>query len=92
MPDFLPVPDLLHKLAGGLEILGGVGLLLPRFEAIAAWILVIVLLGVFPANLLVAIKGGVPMGISATVAWLRLPFQILFLAWAYWHTKPEKKI
>lgn len=90
MPPALPAPDLLHKLAGAAELLGGLGLLIPRLERAAAWGLIVLLVVIFPANLYVAFEGGAPMGVSATVAWLRLPFQFLFIAWAWWHTRLEK--
>lgn len=91
MPAFLSYPDLLHKAAGVFEVIGGVGLLFPRYERRAAWLLILLLIAVFPANLNVALQDGVPMGISRAMAWGRLPFQILFIAWAWWHTKPEIK-
>jgi len=90
MPEFLPAPDLLHKLAGVLELIGGVGLLFPRYERRAAWLLIAILIAIFPANLSVALQNGAPMGISSAVAWIRLPFQLLFIAWAWWHTRQEK--
>lgn len=89
MPPWLPEPDLLHKLAGFFEILGGVGLLIPRLEKYAAWGLIALLIAIFPGNLHVALENGAPMGISPAIAWGRLPFQILFIAWAYWHTRAE---
>lgn len=91
MPPYLPWPNALQLTAGGLEIIGGLGLLIPRLEKKAAWLLIIVLVGVFPANLELALNGGAPLDVSPTMAWLRLPFQLLFIKWAYWHTRTETK-
>lgn len=91
MPPVLPEPDLLQKLAGLCEVIAGLGLLVPRFEKTAAWFLIAILIAVFPANLYLALEDGAPMGVSPVVAWGRLPFQLLFIAWAWWHTRPEKK-
>lgn len=91
MPSFLPAPDFLHKFAGVLEAIGGLGLLFPRFQLKAAYLLIAVLMAIFPANIFVALQDGAPMGISPFVAWARLPFQFLFILWAWWSTLPEKK-
>jgi len=91
MPPYLPWPNALQLTAGVLEIIGGLGLLIPRLERYAAWLLIIVLVGVFPANLELALQGGAPLDVSPTLAWLRLPFQLLFIKWAYWHTRTENK-
>ncbi len=91
MPSYLPWPNALQLTAGALEVIGGLGLLVPRLEKKAAWLLIIVLVGVFPANLELALNGGAPLDVSPTMAWLRLPFQLLFIKWAYWHTRTETK-
>lgn len=91
MPAILPVPEMLHKFSGVLEIIGGVGLLFPRFQSKAAWLVVLILVLVYPANVHVALENGAPMGISPTVAWLRLPFQFILILWAWWYTLPSNR-
>lgn len=90
MPPFLPFPLALVYLSGALEILGGVGLFLPKLQRPAAYGLMALLIAVFPANLYVAIEN-VPLGgymSSPLYQWSRLPFQLLLIWWAHWSTKP----
>src|SRR5262245_18089338 len=56
MPPYLPWPSALHLTAGFFEVALGVMLLIPRFERLAAWGLIALLLAVFPANIHVAVN------------------------------------
>ena len=84
MPDYLPLHRELVWLSGAFEILGGVGLLVPATRRFAAWGLLALLVAVFPANLNMAMNEiylpieGLPQNKAAL--WLRLPFQLVFLA------------
>lgn len=85
MPPSLPWPGALNAISGAAEILGGVGLLVPRTRQLAGWGLVALLIAVFPANLHVALAGKMPgTNLSPLTLWLRLPFQAVFLAWVWW--------
>ena len=85
MPPWLPAPELMNQVAGLAEILGGVGLLLPAVRRAAGWGLIALLIAIFPANLHVAMQGHMPgTDFSATVLWLRLPFQAVFIALVWW--------
>jgi uncharacterized membrane protein len=86
MPAWLPLKEAANVISGAAEILGGVGLLIPRFRRAAAWGLVALLIAIFPANLHVALQGSMP-GLDnapAWLLWLRLPFQFVFIAWVWW--------
>jgi len=91
MPPYLPWHLELVWISGFFEILGGLGVLFPPpLRRWAAWGLVALLIAVFPANLNVALHD-VPMGdppLPAVLAWLRLPFQLVFIAWVIWCTSP----
>jgi len=86
IPPVLPYPFAINYISGVAEIsLGGL-MLIPKTRKLAAWGLILLLLAVFPANIYMALEGG--LGIATPlVSWIRLPFQFLFIAWAYWHTK-----
>lgn len=82
-PPFPPVATVLAT--GVLEILGAIGLLVPRRSILAAWCLLALLVAMFPANIYAAIHhtglGGHVDGPS--YLWQRAPLQLLLLAWTW---------
>lgn len=92
MPPGLPEPAWLNLISGLAEIVLGVFVLEPRTRVLAAWGIVALLFAVFPANLYVALENvgaeGPGTGLGA-LNWVRLPFQALFVAWAWWYTRPD---
>jgi uncharacterized membrane protein len=91
MPAELPWPLALVYISGVAEIAGGLGLILPQTRRAAAWGLVLLLLAVFPANINMAVND-IPLAgrdLPAWALWARLPFQLVFLAWAYWYTRRD---
>jgi len=89
VPDYLPAPLALVYISGFFEILGGLGLLLPATRAWAAWGLIALYVAVFPANIHMLthnISLDPKKPIPRWALWLRLPFQLVFIAWAYWFT------
>ena len=92
MPPFLPWHSELVFLSGVAELIVGIGLLIPRTRVLAAWGAIALLIAVFPANIHMALADvpvGDPPRSSGALRWVRLPFQFLFIAWAWWHTRPD---
>jgi uncharacterized membrane protein len=94
MPPGLPNPEWLNVISGLAEIVLGVYVLEPRTRVLAAWGIVALLIAVFPANVYVALNnlGGPnfePGGGNAVFNMVRLPFQALFIVWAWWYTRDE---
>lgn len=92
VPAALPAPLVLVYLSGVAEILGGVGILVPKTRRIAAWGLIALYVAVFPANINMALNEiqlnpAEPMPVW--MMWVRLPFQAVFIAWAWWFTRAE---
>ena len=87
MPPYLPYHKELVYLSGAFEIILGIMLLFEKTRFLAGWGLILLLIAVFPANIYAAQTNGAAMGTSAAIAWVRLPFQGLFIALAYWHSK-----
>ncbi len=89
IPDYLPYHWPLVYISGFFEVLAGVGLLIPQVSRVAAWILVVLFITVFPANLYQAVNNiAVPaLPHDPPLIWLRLPFQALLVAWAWWFTR-----
>lgn len=88
MPPYLPWHRELVFWSGVAEVVLGLGMLVPATRVWAAWGIMALLVAVFPANVYHLTSGGAGMDIPAWALWLRLPFQGVFLAWAYWHTTP----
>mgnify|MGYP001546961963 CR=1 FL=1 len=85
IPPWVPAPRAMNEISGAAECLGGLGLLVPQTRWLAGWGLVALLVAVFPANLHVALQGRMPgLAVSPLVLWLRLPFQPVLMAWAWW--------
>ncbi|HLM59979.1 MAG TPA: DoxX family membrane protein [Pyrinomonadaceae bacterium] len=89
MPPVLPARLFLVYLSGFFEIALGVLLLIPRFTRLAAWGIVALLIAVFPANIYMAMNTELFPEFSPTALYLRLPFQLVFIAWAFWFTRRE---
>ena len=87
VPPRLPYKLELVYISGFLEIILGVMLLIPATRFYAAWGLILLLIAVYPANIYLAQTNGAAMNTTPLVAWGRLPFQFVFIALAYWHTK-----
>ena len=90
MPDYLPWHSQLVFLSGLGEVGLGIAVLIPATRVAAAWGIIVLLIAIFPANLYVAMNdlpyvGDEP---NTLVNWLRLPLQLVLIAWAYWYTRP----
>ena len=92
VPPYLPAHRALVAVSGCFEILGGIGVLLPSVRSVAGWGLVALLCAVFPANLHMAMNPAqfVSMGFSSWALYARLPLQLVFIAWAFWATRPAE--
>ena len=86
VPPSLPAPLVLVYVSGVAELLGAIGIQIPRLRRAAAWGLIALFLAVFPANVYMAIHHLSPTGLDtpAWALWVRLPFQAVFIAWAWW--------
>lgn len=92
VPKGLPNPEWLNVLSGLAEIVIGVYLLEPRTRVLAAWGAIALAIAVFPANVNMLIENIGPEGPgsgSPVGNWIRLPFQALFIFWAWWFTQPD---
>ncbi len=87
MPPILPAPLFLIYLSGIFEIALGILLLIPKFTRLAAWGLIALLIAVFPANVYMAMNTGLFPEFNPTAIYLRLPLQIVLIAWAYYFTR-----
>lgn len=86
VPAFLPEKLALVYISGVFEILGGLGLLIPRTRKVAGWGLIALLIAVFPANIYHALAkievGGIPS--SPLYHIIRLPSQGVLIGLVGW--------
>jgi uncharacterized membrane protein len=88
VPKALPAPRLLVYVSGLFEILGGVGLVVPATQQLAAWGLIALFVAVFPANINMMVND-LPLGhakLPRWAHWVRLPLQGVLIAWAWLYT------
>lgn len=97
VPPQLPRPIALVYLSGIAEIGLGLGVLYNRTRRLSAYGIIALLIAVFPANLYMAVSDPfdeqIPdrlQPIADASAWLRLPLQLVLIAWAWRHTTSDR--
>lgn len=88
LPSFLPYKTNIIYLTGIFEILLAIGLLIPKFQIISGWLLIIFLILMLPANIYASLskinyQKGTFDGNGLSYLWFRIPLQILFIIWTY---------
>ena len=89
MPNYLPFHLGFVYLSGIAEVSFGVLLFFKKTRTFASYGLIILLISVFPANLHLVeseLSQSI-LGATKNQTIMRLPFQILFISLAYWHSK-----
>lgn len=92
MPPYLPYPLELIYVSGFFEILGGAGMLLPWTRRISGYLLVLLLIAVFPANVHMALHNDIFPSIPAALLWGRLFLQPLMMAWIWATVKGYRRV
>ena len=90
MPPYLPEPVLLVQISGFAESFLAVLLPWKLTRRWACYGLIALLIAVFPANVYMLTSGGAGTSFPIWVLALRLPLQAVLMAWAYWHSRPDK--
>lgn len=89
LPDFVPYKMEVIYATGIIEIAGAIGLLIPRYQKLTAWLLILFFVLILPANINAAIhhvnlKTATYDGSGLNYLWLRVPLQVLFMIWVYY--------
>ena len=89
VPPQLPFKLFLVYFTGLIEVVGGVAILAPKTRKAGAYLLIFLLVSVFPANIYLYVSETPQslLGISEADALIRMPFQIPLILLAYWHSK-----
>lgn len=88
LPEFIPYKTETVYLTGIIEIAAAIGIFIPKFRVIIAWLLIGFFILILPANIYSAVKHvnyqkGTFDGNGLTYLWFRIPLQILFIIWTY---------
>jgi uncharacterized membrane protein len=81
IPPYIPYPKIVNRIVGFFEIILGLGLLFENTRSTSAFGLILLLFAVFPANLYMYQQKN--NQIPNWLLLLRLPFQLVLIAWAY---------
>ena len=85
MPDYVPAHREMVYASGVAEIVGALATMHPKTRRAGGWLLLITLVGIFPANLNMALNAerypDIPGGLATLLA--RLPLQVLFIYWVW---------
>jgi uncharacterized membrane protein len=84
VPPAIPNPEFMVTFTGFCEILGALGLLVPRTRRVAAVALVAFLIAVLPANIHAALSGVTLLGAPVTPLIPRVAIRVLFIALVWW--------
>ena len=84
VPPAIPNPGFIVTLTGICEILGAIGLLVPRTRRLAAIALIVFLVAVLPANIHAANAGVLLRGAPATPVIPRVALQLFFIVLVWW--------
>ena len=89
VPPQLPFKLFLVYLTGLIEIVGGAAILSSKSRKVGAYLLIFLLVSVFPANIYLYVSETPQnlLGITKMDALIRMPFQIPLILLAFWHSK-----
>ena len=91
VPPSIPYRVELIYLTGVLELLGAVGVWVPRLMRLTGLCLILMLIGILPANIYSAVHrvdfGG--HGAGPTYLLVRVPFQLFVIWWTYFATEQK---
>lgn len=84
MPPYIPFHYPIIILTGVIEIILALGLLVPKFIKLSAYVTAIYFAALIPAHIHVSINSIEMFGIkSPAVLWARTAFQAVFIYWAF---------
>jgi uncharacterized membrane protein len=87
MPPYIPAPLAMVYISGVCEILFGLLLLPEATRHTGAWLIIVLLIAVFPANVQMAVNSWRHHDPRLWILILRLPLQVPLIWWAYIYTR-----
>ena len=90
MPQWMPMKHFGVIASGILEVILGIGLLIPRFRTMAAMGVLVLLVLYIPLHI-IDLNRNIPVIGSKAIAWIRLPVQLIMILMAYLATRWEER-
>jgi uncharacterized membrane protein len=87
MPAYIPYHMPLIYISGIFEIVFALLLIPESTRPIAAWLVIVLLIAIFPANIQMAVSFWQKQKPGLWIALLRLPLQVVLIWWAWIYTK-----
>jgi uncharacterized membrane protein len=93
IPPYLPYPETLSYLAGFFEIVFALLLFPIKTRKYACYGIILMLIALMPAHIYMIQKANIApfllgkLTITPLIAWIRIPFQLIFILWAFWCSK-----
>ena len=87
MPSYLPLHEIVVYGSGVIEMLLGLLIIIPKTSQKAAFSIILLLIATFPVNINMYLNHQDFEGMSETFLLIRLPIQLVLIAWAYVYTK-----
>ncbi|PHR69903.1 MAG: DoxX family protein [Arcobacter sp.] len=87
MPSYLPLHEIVVYGSGVIEMLLGLLIIIPKTSQKAAFSIILLLIAIFPVNINMYLNHQDFEGMSETFLLIRLPIQLVLIAWAYVYTK-----
>ncbi len=89
LPSIIPYRKQVVYLTGLIEVAAAIGILIPSFRAVTAWLLIAFFIMILPANIYAALKhidyqNATYTGNGPNYLWFRVPLQLLFILWTYY--------
>lgn len=94
MPKWLPAHSFLIFLSGAIEIILGIMLLFSKTRRLASISIILMLIAFLPVHIYMIQIAPFMLGkilVTPFIAWLRLPFQLLFIGWAWYYYRNSLK-
>ncbi|RDC56083.1 DoxX family membrane protein [Pedobacter chinensis] len=88
MPGWLPAHEFLIYLSGAFEIILGILLIFSKTRKLASLLIILMLIAFIPVHVYMVEIAPFILGkiyITPFIAWMRLPFQLLFIGWAWYY-------
>lgn len=83
MPNYIPSHLNMIYLSGAIEIILGIAVLIKKFQKIAGWLIILMLLVFLPVHIKMIQDSWISLNIKFIAAALRLPLQFALIYWAY---------